>query len=182
VLEEVADWSVEDRQMRYGTNEMRIPVKSVAKLIFDEMWHPFYVFQVGRAGRGEAAALAKARRRSSDEEQSIGREERTHRPRGKRRPSIDPRRPSANLRPPPGPGPGGAPPPSPTQYFSIVVWVAGDAYWTYAVCIFAITWFSIITSAVEAHSNMRRLADIAYFATEVGGDGCASLPWACLYN
>lgn len=47
------------------------------------------------------------------------------------------------------------------------MWVAGDAYWTYAICIFAITWFSIITSAVEAHSNMRRLADIAYFASEV---------------
>ncbi len=31
--------------MRYGANEMRIPVKSVALLVFDEMWHPFYVFQ-----------------------------------------------------------------------------------------------------------------------------------------
>jgi len=50
VLEEVADWSVDDRQMRYGPNEMRIPVKGVAKLIFDEMWHPFYVFQVGWGG------------------------------------------------------------------------------------------------------------------------------------
>jgi hypothetical protein len=45
-LEDVAEWSVPDRQMRYGANEMRIPVKSVFKLIFDEMWHPFYVFQV----------------------------------------------------------------------------------------------------------------------------------------
>ncbi|KIZ00480.1 hypothetical protein MNEG_7481 [Monoraphidium neglectum] len=97
VLEDVAEWSVADRQMRYGANEMRIPVKGVARLVFDEMWHPFYVF----------------------------------------------------------------------QYFSIVVWVAGDNYWTYAICIFVITWFSIITSAVEAHSNMKRLADIAYFATEV---------------
>ncbi len=51
------------------------------------------------------------------------------------------------------------------------MWVVGDAYWTYAVCIFAITWFSIITSAAEAHSNMKRLADIAYFATEVQGGG-----------
>jgi hypothetical protein len=57
--------------------------------------------------------------------------------------------------------------PSPLKkYFSILVWVVGDAYWTYAVCIFVITWFSIVTSAVEAHNNMRRLADIAYFETE----------------
>ena len=48
-----------------------------------------------------------------------------------------------------------------------MVWVVGDAYWTYAVCIAAITWFSIVTSAVEAHSNMKRLAGIAYFETEV---------------
>lgn len=26
---------------------MAIPVKSIPMLIFDEMWHPFYVFQVG---------------------------------------------------------------------------------------------------------------------------------------
>jgi hypothetical protein len=52
VLDEVADWSVDDRQMRYGANEMRIPVKSVAALIFDEMWHPFYVFQVGWGASG----------------------------------------------------------------------------------------------------------------------------------
>lgn len=76
---------------------MAIPVKPVARLIFDEMWHPFYVF----------------------------------------------------------------------QYFSVVVWVVGDAYWTYAVCIMAITWFSIVTGAVEAHSNMKRLARIAHFETEV---------------
>lgn len=25
---------------------MAIPVKSIPMLIFDEMWHPFYVFQV----------------------------------------------------------------------------------------------------------------------------------------
>ena len=30
---------------RYGSNEMPIPVKSIPQLIFDEMWHPFYVFQ-----------------------------------------------------------------------------------------------------------------------------------------
>jgi len=75
--------------------------------------------------------------------------------------------------------------PSTPQYFSIVVWVAGDSYWTYAICIFVITWFSIITSAVEAHSNMKRLADIAYFATEVrgrrlgGGRLAAWGGWAC---
>eukprot|EP00775_Hariotina_reticulata_P010483 gene10483-10642_t len=85
------------RQQRYGTNEMPIPVKSIAAIIADEMWHPFYVF----------------------------------------------------------------------QYFSIVVWVAGDAYYTYSVCIFLMTWFSIITSAVETHNNMKRLADIAHFTCMV---------------
>lgn len=45
-LEAAADWSPADRSLRYGSNEMRIPVKSVPALIFDEMWHPFYVFQV----------------------------------------------------------------------------------------------------------------------------------------
>ena len=47
----MAEWSVADRQMRYGANEMRIPVKSVGRLVFDEMWHPFYVFQVGATWR-----------------------------------------------------------------------------------------------------------------------------------
>lgn len=32
---------------RYGANEMRIPVKSLPMLIFEEMWHPFYCFQAG---------------------------------------------------------------------------------------------------------------------------------------
>jgi cation-transporting ATPase 13A3/4/5 len=93
------DWQLSDRQQRYGTNEMPIPVKSIAAIIADEMWHPFYVF----------------------------------------------------------------------QYFSIVVWVAGDAYYTYSVCIFLMTWFSIITSAVETHNNMKRLADIAHFTCMVSG-------------
>ncbi|WIA28629.1 hypothetical protein OEZ86_011166 [Tetradesmus obliquus] len=96
VLEE-HDWQLGDRQQHYGSNEMAIPVKSVAALIADEMWHPFYVF----------------------------------------------------------------------QYFSIIIWVAGDQYYTYAVCILVITWFSIITSAVETHQNMKRLADIAHFSCMV---------------
>lgn len=91
------EWQLTDRQQRYGTNEMAIPVKSVASLVADEMWHPFYVF----------------------------------------------------------------------QYFSILIWVAGDAYYTYAICIGIITWFSIITSAVETHQNMKRLADIAQSACKV---------------
>lgn len=91
------EWQLTDRQQRYGTNEMAIPVKSVASLVADEMWHPFYVF----------------------------------------------------------------------QYFSILIWVAGDAYYTYAICIGLITWFSIITSAVETHQNMKRLADIAQFSCMV---------------
>jgi cation-transporting ATPase 13A3/4/5 len=91
------EWDVADRQLRYGANEMRIPVKSIAALVADEMWHPFYVF----------------------------------------------------------------------QYFSILVWVAGDQYYTYAVCIFVITWFSIITGAVETHQNMKRLAQVAQFACKV---------------
>eukprot|EP00879_Flechtneria_rotunda_P018825 GHRR01019759.1.p1 GENE.GHRR01019759.1~~GHRR01019759.1.p1 ORF type:complete len:982 (+),score=342.10 GHRR01019759.1:311-3256(+) len=97
------DWQLTDRQQRYGTNDMKIPVKSIAALVANEMWHPFYVF----------------------------------------------------------------------QYFSVIVWVAGDAYYTYAVCIFVITWFSIITSAVETHQNMKRLADIAHFScmVEVLRDG-----------
>lgn len=36
-----------ERAVRYGSNEMEIPVKSIPKLIFEEMWHAFYVFQVG---------------------------------------------------------------------------------------------------------------------------------------
>lgn len=90
-------WRLSERGGRYGPNEMAIPVRSVAALIADEMWHPFYVF----------------------------------------------------------------------QYFSIIIWVAGDSYITYAVCIFAITWFSIITSALETHANARRLADIAHFTCMV---------------
>jgi len=91
------DMDVADREMRYGTNEMLIPVQSVPMLIFNEMWHPFYCF----------------------------------------------------------------------QYFSIIVWIVGDQYYSYSVCIFVITWFSIISSAVEAHRNMKRLAAIAYFSTTV---------------
>lgn len=60
------------------------------------------------------------------------------------------------------------------QYFSIIIWVVGDNYYTYAVCIFVITWFSIITSAVETHQNMKRLADIAHFSCMVGVVG-----WLC---
>lgn len=36
-----------------------------------------------------------------------------------------------------------------------------------AVCIMVITWFSIVTSAMETHSNALRLANIAYFSSEV---------------
>lgn len=92
------EWQLAERQQQYGTNEMAIPVKSIAALVADEMWHPFYVF----------------------------------------------------------------------QYFSVIVWVAGDQYYIYAVCIFLITWFSIITSAVETHRNMRRLADMAHYTCMVG--------------
>ena len=49
------------------------------------------------------------------------------------------------------------------------VW--GDQYYSYSVCIFVITWFSIITSAVESYRNRRRLADIAHFETWVGDGG-----------
>ncbi len=38
-------WDLIDRQMRYGSNEMAIPVTTIPQLIFTEMWHPFYVFQ-----------------------------------------------------------------------------------------------------------------------------------------
>jgi hypothetical protein len=31
--------------MRYGSNEMAIPITSIPMIIFKEMWHPFYVFQ-----------------------------------------------------------------------------------------------------------------------------------------
>ena len=79
------------RRLRYGANAMVVPVRPLASLVFDEMWHPFYVF----------------------------------------------------------------------QYFSVVVWVAGDSYWSYAACILAITWFSIVTGSMEAHSNSARLAGIA---------------------
>ncbi|GFR50065.1 hypothetical protein Agub_g12207, partial [Astrephomene gubernaculifera] len=112
-VEEEQEWDLEERQLRYGTNEMSIPVKSIPMLIFDEMWHPFYVF----------------------------------------------------------------------QYFSILIWVVGDDYYSYAVCIAAITWFSIISAAVEAHRNMRRLADIAHFECEVEvvRGGCVvRLPSRCL--
>jgi cation-transporting ATPase 13A3/4/5 len=100
VLEE-REWRLPERQQRYGTNEMAIPVKSIAALVADEMWHPFYVF----------------------------------------------------------------------QYFSVVIWVAGDQYYVYAVCIMLITWFSIVTSAVETHQNMRRLAELAHYTCLVSGRG-----------
>ncbi|KAG2425624.1 hypothetical protein HYH02_014997 [Chlamydomonas schloesseri] len=96
-VEEAQDWDLGERQLRYGTNEMAIPVKSIPMLIFDEMWHPFYVF----------------------------------------------------------------------QYFSILIWIVGDAYYSYAVCIAVITWFSIISAAYEAHQNMKRLAEIAHFECQV---------------
>ncbi|PNW86612.1 hypothetical protein CHLRE_02g093700v5 [Chlamydomonas reinhardtii] len=96
-VEEAQEWDLGGRQLRYGTNEMAIPVKSIPMLIFDEMWHPFYVF----------------------------------------------------------------------QYFSILIWIVGDAYYSYAVCIAVITWFSIISAAYEAHQNMKRLAEIAHFECEV---------------
>lgn len=38
-------WDLLDRQMRYGSNEMAIPITSIPMIIFKEMWHPFYVFQ-----------------------------------------------------------------------------------------------------------------------------------------
>lgn len=50
-----------------------------------------------------------------------------------------------------------------TQYVSIIIWVVGDQYYSYSLCILTITWFSIITSALETHANMKRLASIAYF-------------------
>lgn len=90
-------WKLNERQQRYGTNEMKIPVKSIAVLVAEEMWHPFYVF----------------------------------------------------------------------QYFSVIIWIAGDEYYVYAVCIFLITWFSIITSAVETHRNMKRLAELAHYTCTV---------------
>jgi hypothetical protein len=82
--------------MRYGANEMAIPVKSIPTLVFDEMWHPFYVF----------------------------------------------------------------------QYFAVLVWLV-EAYFTFSAVILAITWFSIITNALEAHRNMERLARIAHYACRV---------------
>jgi hypothetical protein len=54
------------------------------------------------------------------------------------------------------------------------VWIIGDSYYIFSVCIMAITWFSIITNALETHRNMRRLAGIAHYACPVevfrGGD------------
>jgi len=91
------EWQLTERQLRYGTNDMAIPVQGILALVADEMWHPFYVF----------------------------------------------------------------------QYFSVIIWMAGDAYYTYAVCIFLITWFSIITSAIETHRNMKRLAELAHYTCTV---------------
>lgn len=51
------------------------------------------------------------------------------------------------------------------QYFSILVWVLGDQYYSYSICIALITWFSIISSAVETHANMARLSEVAQHAT-----------------
>ncbi|EFJ40236.1 hypothetical protein VOLCADRAFT_108270 [Volvox carteri f. nagariensis] len=107
------EWDLGERQLRYGKNEMAIPVKSIPMLVFHEMWHPFYVF----------------------------------------------------------------------QYFSILIWVVGDNYYSYAVCIFVITWFSIISAAVEAHNNMKRLAEIAHFECEVDvirSGQVVRLPSSCL--
>lgn len=55
------------------------------------------------------------------------------------------------------------------QYFSIIIWIVGDQYYSYSVCIAVITWFSIISAAVEAHQNMKRLAEIAHFTRWVRG-------------
>lgn len=53
------------------------------------------------------------------------------------------------------------------QYFSVLVWIVGEAYYTYSTCIFVITAFSIISSAIETHHNMQRLSGIAYFKCDV---------------
>ena len=60
------------------------------------------------------------------------------------------------------------------QYASILIWVLGDQYYSYSVCIFVITAVSITSSAWETHQNARRLADMAYFSW------CAGLVWAGL--
>lgn len=97
-------WDLWEREVQYGANQMKIPVKSLSEIIYSAMWHPFYVF----------------------------------------------------------------------QYFSVLVWIFGDNYYSYAVCIMLITWFSIISEAVQERSNMLRLAKVAQYTCEVnvlrGGD------------
>ena len=39
------DWDRADYQLLYGSNELRVPVKSFFELLLVEMVHPFYVFQ-----------------------------------------------------------------------------------------------------------------------------------------
>ncbi|GLC61164.1 hypothetical protein PLESTB_001725200 [Pleodorina starrii] len=110
--EQQQQWDLAERQLRYGTNEMAIPVKSIPMLVFNEMWHPFYVF----------------------------------------------------------------------QYASIIIWIVGE-YYTYSVCIAAITWFAIIYAATLAHNNAKRLADIAAYECEVDvlrGGEVVRLSSACL--
>jgi hypothetical protein len=56
--------------------------------------------------------------------------------------------------------------------------VVGDQYYTYAVCIMVITWFSIITESVEAHSNAKRLAEIAHYMCRVRARVWMTVPMA----
>ena len=62
---------------------------------------------------------------------------------------------------------GAAPPPPPprpaTQFAAVLLWIFVLKYYIYSACIALMTGFSIVSSAVEAHRNMRRLADIACF-------------------
>eukprot|EP00201_Polytomella_parva_P017069 CAMPEP_0175055658 /NCGR_PEP_ID=MMETSP0052_2-20121109/10211_1 /TAXON_ID=51329 ORGANISM="Polytomella parva, Strain SAG 63-3" /NCGR_SAMPLE_ID=MMETSP0052_2 /ASSEMBLY_ACC=CAM_ASM_000194 /LENGTH=628 /DNA_ID=CAMNT_0016320545 /DNA_START=102 /DNA_END=1984 /DNA_ORIENTATION=+ len=90
-------WSVEVRRIVYGPNALPVPVRSLAALIVDEMWHPFYVF----------------------------------------------------------------------QYFSVLLWMIFEAYYSYSICILVVTWFSIISGALETFRNRQRLAEIASNKGEV---------------
>jgi cation-transporting ATPase 13A3/4/5 len=88
---------------RYGTNQMEIPVKSILRLISEEMWHPFYCAQVHRqpSQRTDAAVamLLSPSHCVPVADSHFG-----------------------------------------VQYFSILVWVLGDQYYSYSICIAIITW------------------------------------------
>lgn len=97
VLHEGVDGDdVDPRRLAFGANVIDIEEKSAMQLLVDEVFHPFYVFQI----------------------------------------------------------------------FSLILWSI-EQYYYYAVCIFAISAFSIVTTLFETKQTMKRLREISRFVCSV---------------